>query len=89
MKKLLILSVLVLGACDSAPKCNGFQLLEWTESTARVLSPADKYYNLFRTESECGFRYLLDREDVHIILSDNCVGDWTVMLDNKSQKVCK
>ncbi|MDL2296038.1 hypothetical protein LJC18_04505 [Lachnospiraceae bacterium OttesenSCG-928-E19] len=89
MKRLLVLFLLILGACDSAPKCDGFQLLEWNESTARILSPDDKYYNLFRTESECGYRYLLDREDVYIVLWDNCNDDWTVLLGEESHKICK
>lgn len=88
MRKLLVLMVVLLGGCDN-PECNGYKLITSDEFQARIVSPDDKYFTLYRTESECGYRYSYEQEDYMFILSDNCMADWHLWSSNNPVILCK
>lgn len=92
MRKILIVFAVLLAACeadDQANKCNGFKMITSDEFQARVVSADDRYFTLYRTESECGYRYRSETDEMMLTLWDNCLGDWAIFVNNNPVVLCK
>lgn len=94
MKKVLfvILGLCVLSACEKTENktmCGDYTLLEHNDFTARIITPDDRYFTMHRTEAECGYRYSVLIDDSPVSLWDNCMGRWTLTVEQDQIFSCQ
>lgn len=89
---LALLALGILSACDQpTPQtmCGDYTLLGHNDFMARIITPDDRYFTLHRTEAECGYRYSVMIDDSPVSLWDNCVGRWTLLVEEDEIFSCQ
>lgn len=94
MKKMIfaLLGICALAACEENQKhvmCADYTLLEYNDFTARIITPNDRYFTLHRTEAECGYRYSVMIDNSPATLWDNCMGRWTLTIEQDQVLSCE